>query len=194
MAQTSDGNAAALRARIHELEEVQQQLETDIRKRMASSGKSGEEIARVTAIIEKKKLEAHQGRTVYFSRRADGTPGMQNYYDHVVSRIEKCGTRHFPKRGGMNLYGNGVVTVWLDRGGNAVGMKIERSSPDKLLDSHMLKIIAASTPFGPTPEQVYPDDQGSYECLVLIVPFEFKHENRRDEPDQAVEPAGCNNL
>lgn len=70
----------------------------------------------------------------------------------------------------------------MDQGGNAVRVKIERSSADKLIDNHMLQLIAASTPFGPTPERVRPQDERRFKRLTVITSFDFTRDTQPSKP------------
>lgn len=124
---------------------------------------------------------------MYFTPATAATAEMRAYHARLIARLEDCGTRYPPRRGLKSVYGKGAVSIELDHAGNALASKIERSSGDKLIDSHMLKLIAASAPFGPAPERVRPQDERRYERLVVITAFEFMRDTAPSHPVEASE-------
>lgn len=181
LAQSPD-TVAALEVQARELEKTQQrQLEEMKRLRKATAAPD----KRLRDI--EKRIADRDVTQLLFTPSTSATSAMRAYYERLVARLEDCGTRHTPKRGAKSVYGKGVVSIGLDHGGNAVTVKIERSSADELIDKHMLKLIAASTPFGPTPERVRPQDERRYDRLVVITSFEFKRDTEPVRPVDASE-------
>lgn len=186
---------AASEKRVRELEQIQQQLLERVRKQHAAAAAlpiGDEDAARRQRELDEdmRQIEeriAQEKTQVVYTPSTRATPEMRAYYKRLVARVEDCGTRHFPKRGEKSVYGKGVVSIELDHEGNAVTMKIERSSADEVIDNHMLKLIAASAPFGPTPQRVRQSDQRRYDRLVVFTGFAFKHDNKTREPLDASE-------
>lgn len=197
VAQTPDSNAA-LQTRVRELEKEQQRLLEETRQKRKEKAVApvinDEDLARKSEKIEKRAREIEERiaaldvkSKTYFTASTVATSEMRVYHKRLIARLEDCGTRHNPKRGGKSVYGKGYVSIELDHGGNAVTMTIERSSDDELIDNHMLKLIAASSPFGPTPERVHPLDERRYDRLVVITSFEFMRGAKPDKPIEASE-------
>jgi protein TonB len=129
------------------------------------------------------RIAAQVADKAYFTPSTLMTVDMAVYYKRLNLKLEDCGMRHFPQRGKQSVYGKGVVSIELDQAGNAVATKIEQPSSDPLIDNHILRLVAASTPFGPTPERVRPDDDRRYARLVVITTFTF---TRDDKPATAI--------
>ncbi len=192
LAQTAH-STAEVETRVRELEKTQQRLLEQMRKNRTTAdaipadddkerARRDEEIQKTAREIEKRIASEAEGK-LFFTASTPATAEMRAYYERLVARLEDCGTRYSPKRAGKSIYGKGVVSIGLDHGGNAVTMRIERSSNDELIDNHMLKLIGASAPFGPTPERIRLKDKRRYERLVVITSFEF---TRDAEPAKQV--------
>ena len=196
LAQTLDSKAA-LETRVRELEKTQrrllEKLKKDREEASAAPAIEDEDLARQRQEIDKsgreieQRIAAQENSRLYFTPSTVATAEMRAYYERLAARLEDCGTRYTLKRRGKSVYGKGVVSIELDHGGNAVTMRIEKSSADKLIDNHMLKLIVASSPFGPTPERVLPQDTRRYESIVVFTAFKFTRDNKPVKPVEARE-------
>jgi len=75
-----------------------------------------------------------------------------HYYQQIKAEIERLGTMQFPKNSqGDPLYGSLIVTfsVWSD--GRLMGIEINRSSGQKILDQAAVVTIRKAMPFEPFP-------------------------------------------
>jgi protein TonB len=118
------------------------------------------------------------------------TPGhmsgdMTVYYTRVQSRIEDCGTRHFPVDKGESVYGKAVVQIKLDRQGNLVQLELPEPSGSPFLDAHIKRLVRASAPFGPIPKSLVQKNGEPYKNVVIITTFAF---SRDDGPKKAELP------
>ena len=121
-------------------------------------------------------LEIKQ-RAHFFPGYKTATAAMAAYHARLVARIEDCALRHFPKRNGVSVYGKGEIWIELDRKGQLVATTVETSSGDPLLDDHIVRVVAATAPFGTTPDQVFEGEQRSMDHLVIWSNFAFKQSN-----------------
>lgn len=74
-----------------------------------------------------------------------------SYFEEIVLRIEECGTRNFPSNKGKRIYGALVAEFTINSRGNIESARVVHSSKNKVLDTHALRIINASAPFGEVP-------------------------------------------
>lgn len=74
-----------------------------------------------------------------------------SYFEEVILRIEGCGTRNFPSSKGKRIYGALVAEFTIDSSGNVESARVVHSSKHKVLDTHALRLIIASAPFGEVP-------------------------------------------
>ena len=163
-------------SRMQELELEQAKL----RKRMTEQldqmddGPRREELRRLLAEIDRRTTDS---RKLYLAPSARMTEEMKTYHARLIRKIEDCGTRNFPKENGKSIYGKGLMAVTLDRAGRAVETEILESSGRKALNSHMARIVRASSPFGPIPKRVRAEGEGPFELLVVLTRFDFTHDD-----------------
>lgn len=76
------------------------------------------------------------------------------YYDQFRRKVEHTGTANFPTAGGKKLYGELVMLVWLNKGGQVIDTEIAQSSGSKALDKRAAAIVRSAGPFGAVPPQM----------------------------------------
>jgi protein TonB len=94
------------------------------------------------------------------------------YYDALRRRIEDRGTRDFPSYQGQKLYGELVMNVTVDAGGQVVETEIVRPSRSRVLDAKAMSIVRAAAPYGPfsAPMRAQADQ------IVITARFRFTRE------------------
>jgi TonB family protein len=179
---------AAARARIAALEKKQHQLLDSMKQRatLTDDASAREEMLRTVREIESRP------RPRYFSPGAPATDKMLAYYARMTKKLEECSYRNYPKRDGRGVYGQGAISVTLDSAGNALQTVIDKSSGDHLLDAQVVRIVRASSPFGPVPAKIFKSDIGRYDRLIISTGFDFMRDN---SPAIALKPSErCRNL
>lgn len=76
------------------------------------------------------------------------------YYDQFRRKVESTGTANFPTANGKKLYGELVMLVWLNKGGQVIDTEIAQSSGSKALDKRAAAIVRAAGPYGAVPPQM----------------------------------------
>ncbi|RYF45981.1 MAG: hypothetical protein EOO27_40345 [Comamonadaceae bacterium] len=178
-------NNASDRQKLEAKELEQRRLHGEVKEKLDSmpASRRKEELQRLLAEIEQRLNEQKPG-TVYLSPSSNLTPEMSVYYERLKHKIEDCGTRHLPKRGGMTVYGKGSAAIEVDRKGGVVDVDVLDSTKDKLVDRHFQRVVRASSPFGLLPEALTIDGDRSRQVrsAVLSIQFEFKRANTPIEP------------
>lgn len=166
---------AEISSRLEQLEREQAKLRKRITEQLdqMDDGPRREELKGLLAEIERRMINS---RKLYLAPSARMTEEMKIYHARLIRRIEDCGTRNFPKENGKSIYGKGLMAVTLDRAGKAVETEILESSGSKALNSHMARIVRASSPFGPIPKQVRAEGEQPFELLVVLTRFDFTHD------------------
>jgi protein TonB len=109
------------------------------------------------------------------------TPEMDAYYARMRRRLEDCGTRNFPQRNGARVYGKGAIAMSLDSAGAVTETEIIETSGDPLVDSQMVRVVRAASPFGEVPARPTPDTTRPYTKFVVYTAFDFEHSERPSE-------------
>jgi len=156
----SDGERA-----IQQMQEMQQQILTQIRRevaqmpvpdpRKASVNQSEREQEekrqqklRMLAEIEKRINDENARPRRRYISPATREEVYAIYYDKLRHRIEERGTANFPAINGHKLYGELTMNLTIDARGNVIDAEIERSSNSRWLDQRALAIVRAAAPFG----------------------------------------------
>jgi len=165
--QTQAGDAADdARRRIEDLQEQQQQLLAQMRRELAAlpppdprrdTGSPQErdreehrrQLLQMLAEIEKRINEENARPRKRYISPATREEVYALYYDLLRRRIEDRGTRNFPERNGVKLYGELVMNVTVDAAGRVVDTEIVRPSSSRVLDQQAMAIVRAAAPFGP---------------------------------------------
>ncbi|MFZ6755993.1 energy transducer TonB [Undibacterium sp. Ji50W] len=79
----------------------------------------------------------------------------QAYMKEIYSRLEDCMNENYSIIQEKELYGSGMLRFTLDKDGGLVSNTIIRKSGVSELDSHILKVVAASAPFPAVPKSYY---------------------------------------
>jgi len=104
------------------------------------------------------------------------------YYDKLRRRIELRGTRDFPTRAGVKLYGELTLNVSVNAQGNVLDIEVVEPSGTPGLDSRAMAIVRGAAPFGPFSKAM----RAEAEVLVLSARFTFD----RDKGVQATLQGG----
>ena len=91
------------------------------------------------------------------------------YYSAFRTQIERAGTTYFPTDKGQKLYGELVMEVWINRGGQVVDAIVLQSSGNALLDKRARAIVMQAGPFGAVPAEV----SAGNDLLLLSSRFRF---------------------
>jgi protein TonB len=176
--------------KIEELELEQRRMHRGVKEKLESipDGPRKEELKRLLAEIES-RLNAQGTGKVYLSPGAKLTPGMRLYHGKLVRKIEDCGTRHLPTRGGKTVYGHGLAAVTIDKAGQVLDVEIVESSRDKLVDSHMQRVVRSSSPFGPLPDKLTSESSRPFRSAVILTRFDFRSDG--DPMDALPESERC---
>lgn len=188
---TQAGDAAEeARRRIEDLQEQQQQLLAQLRRELAAlpppdprrdTGDPQErdreqhrrQLLQMLAEIEKRINEENARPRKRYISPATREEVYALYYDLLRRRIEDRGTRNFPERNGVKLYGELVMNVTVDAAGRVVDTEIVRQSSSRVLDQQAMAIVRAAAPFGPfTPAMRRQADE-----IVVTSRFRFTRED-----------------
>jgi periplasmic protein TonB len=133
-------------------------------------------------LVEIEKRMRSQPHVLYIPPASNFTPEMAAYYAQMVRRLEDCGTRNFPIRGGTSVYGKGSISISIDSSGNLVKSEILKSSGASQVDLHMIQVARATSPFGPVPEKPIRSATRPYTEIVVFTSFDFGHSEESHEP------------
>ncbi|WP_374592453.1 energy transducer TonB [Aquabacterium sp.] len=103
------------------------------------------------AAIEKRINEENSRPKKRYLSPATRESSEAIYYDQFRRKVEHTGTANFPTAGGKKLYGELVMLVWLNKGGQVIDTEIAQSSGSKALDKRAAAIVRAAGPEGARP-------------------------------------------
>ena len=150
---------------IEQMQEMQQQILTQIRREIAAMPVPDPRKAAATA-SEREQEEKRQQKLRQLAqiekqineqnarpRRRYISPATREevyaiYYDKLRHKIEDKGTANFPTLNGHKLYGELTVNLTIDARGHIVESEVVRSSSSRFLDQRALAIANAAAPFG----------------------------------------------
>lgn len=153
------------RRKVDQLVEQQHQLLAQVRRQVAmlpppdprrEAGNPQEreqeerrrQMLRMLAEIEKRVNEENARPKRRYISPATREEVYALYYDALRRRIEDRGTRDFPTYQGQKLYGELVMNVTVDAGGQVVETEVVRPSRSRVLDAKAMSIVRAAAPFG----------------------------------------------
>ncbi|CAN7392260.1 TonB family protein [Pseudorhodoferax sp. LjRoot39] len=91
------------------------------------------------------------------------------YYDALRRKVEERGTQNFPEHNGRKLYGELVMIITVDHGGQVLSTEVAESSGNRLLDQRAQAIARAAGPYGGfTPAMRMQADQ-----ILVVSRFRF---------------------
>jgi periplasmic protein TonB len=143
-------------------------------------GPRRDELLRLLSEIESRMRS--QPHVLYIPPASNLTPEMAAYYTRMMRRLEDCGTRNFPSRGGASVHGGGSISISIDSSGNLVKSEILKSSGIAQVDLHMINVARATSPFGPVPEKPIRSAIRPYTEIVMLTNFDFGHSADSSEP------------
>lgn len=178
------------RARIAQLQQVQQQLLAQVRRELAllpppdPQRDRGSELARaqaekrrqlvqLLAEIEKRVNEENARPRKRYISPATREVVYAQYYDKLRRRIEERGTRDFPTFRGKKLYGELTMNIHVDFKGRVVETDMVQGSGNAQLDKRAIAIVRACAPFG----NFTPAMREGAEVLVITSRFRFTRED-----------------
>ncbi len=200
MRKIEDGDSTpAAKARIAELEALQQQMLAQLKKDNsfklatkldkphphASAATTGTDmldssraLARAVAEITQTVEDQNKRPRKTFITPSTQAVGYAVYYKAFQKRVEDMGTLNFPQRDGKKLYGELVVYIPIFQDGTIYekegGARIEKSSGNVDLDKAALRIVRRAAPFGKFPPNMLSGDRD--DLWVIITRFKFTRE------------------
>lgn len=182
--------AADQAQQLADLEKTQREMLQDLKRQLAEMPETVRK-QRLRARIADIEGRANLPRDLYISPGAKMSAPMKTYYARMKQRMEDCGTRHFPRKDGTRLYGQGVVGVTLANDGAVIQADVLQSSQDRVVDEHMLKVVRASAPFGTPPARPMADGSPRYRRLVVITGFDFNRDSDKPMPEPVPASERC---
>lgn len=200
MGKIEDGDSTpASKARIAELEALQQQMMTQLKKdnsfklatkldkpnpnaSIPTTGtdllESSRALARAMAEITQTVEDQNKRPRKTFITPSTQAVGYAVYYKAMQKRVEDIGTLNFPQRDGKKLYGELVVYIPIFQDGSIYekegGARVEKSSGNLELDKAALRIVRRAAPFGKFPPNMLSGDRD--DLWVIITRFKFTRE------------------
>ena len=106
-----------------------------------------------------KEMDAYQKRP---KRRFVGARAEEYRFARYVEdwrlKVERVGNLNYPEAARqLRLYGNLLLTVSIRADGSVEGVRVERSSGQRVLDAAAMKIVEMSAPFAPLPPDIRRD-------------------------------------
>lgn len=201
MRKVEDGDSnPASAARIAELEALQQQMMTQIKKDTsfklatkldkpnpnASTPVSGTDLlessralARAVAEITQTVEDQNKRPRKTFITPSTQAVGYAVYYKAFQKRVEDIGTLNFPQRDGKKMYGELIVYIPIFQDGSIYekegGARVEKSSGNLELDKAALRIVRRAAPFGKFPPNMLSGDRD--DLWVIITRFKFTQDD-----------------
>ncbi len=150
---------------IEQLQQVQQQLLTQLRRELAllpasdplrDQGTPEEreqedrrrQLVEMLAEIEKRINDENARPKKRYISPATREEVYALYYDALRRKIEDRGTKNFPENQGKKLYGELTMIITVDAEGRIVDTEIVRGSGSKILDRRATAIVRAAAPYG----------------------------------------------
>ncbi|MDT9001167.1 TonB family protein [Paucibacter sp. APW11] len=178
------------RARIAQLQQVQQQLLAQVRRELAllpppdpqrdrgseqarEQAEKRRQLVQLLAEIEKRVNEENARPRKRYISPATREVVYALYYDKLRRRIEERGTRDFPSFRGKKLYGELTMNIHVDYKGRVVETDMVQSSGNAQLDKRAIAIVRAAAPFGNFSAQM----REGAEVLVITSRFRFTRED-----------------
>ncbi|MCH7344324.1 TonB family protein [Pelomonas sp. CA6] len=181
-------NVELQRAQIAQLQAVQEQLLTQLRREVAKlpppdprrgdqesreQADKRRQLVQLLAEIEKRVNDENARPRKRYVSPATREVVYALYYESLRRRIEARGTRDFPTYKGRKLYGELVMNIHVDFNGRVVETDIVQRSGNPVLDRRAVAIVQSSAPFG----SFTPEMRKGAEVLVITSRFRFTRED-----------------
>ena len=202
MRKTENGdNVVVAKRKIEELEEHQQKLMDQFRKKTPFTSQQSNEknqsdnqlnpngqdkvdsnqaIARMAAEISQTIEDQNKRPRKTFITPSTQAVGYAMYYKALQKRVEDVGTLNFPQKEGKKLYGELIIYIPIFQDGSIYekdgGPKVEKSSGNKALDAAALRIVRRAAPFGKFPPNMRSTDKD--DLWVVITRFKFTRDQQ----------------
>lgn len=202
MRKTENGdNVVVAKRKIEELEEHQQKLMDQFRKKTPFTSQpsneknqsdnqlnpngqdkvdSNQAIARMAAEISQTIEDQNKRPRKTFITPSTQAVGYAMYYKALQKRVEDVGTLNFPQKEGKKLYGELIIYIPIFQDGSIYekdgGPKVEKSSGNKALDAAALRIVRRAAPFGKFPPNMRSTDKD--DLWVVITRFKFTRDQQ----------------
>lgn len=178
------------RAQIAQLQNVQQQLLTQVRRELAllpapdprrdsgspearDQAERRRQLVQLLAEIEKRVNEENARPRKRYVSPATREVVYAQYYDSLRQRIEARGTRDFPEYMGRKLYGELTMNIHVDQFGRVIETDVVASSGNANLDRRAVAIVRAAAPFGAFSAAM----RRGAEVLVITSRFKFTRDD-----------------
>jgi protein TonB len=182
---TGDNDVTTERA-IQEMQQVQQQLLTQMRRELAlmpvpdpskplttpqerEQEERRQQKLRNLAEIEKRINEENSRPRRRYISPATREEVYAVYYDTLRHKIEERGTANFPTLNGRKLYGELLMNLTIDANGKVVEAEVVQSSNSRWLDQRAVAIVQSAGPFGHFSD----DMRRSADQIVVTSRFRF---------------------
>jgi protein TonB len=150
---------------IQQMQEMQQQILTQIRREIAvmpipdphkpmqtpaerQQEAHRQQKLRYLAEIEKRINEENSRPRRRYISPATREEVYALYYDVLRRKIEDRGTRNFPENQGKKLYGELTMLITVDAEGRVLDTEVVRGSGNRVLDRRAVAIVHAAGPYG----------------------------------------------
>lgn len=177
-------------ARIQQLQQVQQQLLSTVRRELAllpvpnpiqeqrsqegrALAEKRRQLLNLLAEIEKRVNEENARPRKRYVSPATREAVYAIYYDALRRRIEDRGTRDFPSHQGRKLYGELIMNIHVDFKGRVLETELIQSSGQPMLDQRAAAIVRAAGPFGNFSKPM----RQHAEVLVVTSRFKFTRDD-----------------
>jgi len=177
-------------AQIARLQQVQQQLLTQVRRELAllptpdpqrdsasqearAQAERRRQLVELLAEIEKRVNDENARPKKRYISPATREVVYAQYYDQLRRKIEDRGTRDFPTHAGKKLYGALTMNIHVDLRGRVIETDIVSSSGNANLDRRAEAIVRAASPFGNFTAAM----RKGAEVLVITSRFRFTRED-----------------
>ena len=182
---TGDNDVTTERA-IQEMQQIQQQLLTQMRRELAlmpvpdpskplvtpqerEQEERRQQKLRNLAEIEKRINEENSRPRRRYISPATREEVYAVYYDTLRHKIEERGTANFPTLNGRKLYGELLMNLTIDANGKVVEAEVVQSSNSRWLDQRAVAIVQSAGPFGHFSD----DMRRSADQIVVTSRFRF---------------------